>query len=46
MAKPSRWLKIDRYAKVRIRIGSKKNLEIRVLVPAKRIKAQLESLQR
>jgi hypothetical protein len=45
MAKPSRWLKLDQQAKVRVRIGSKKNVEIRIILPARRIKKQLESLQ-
>ncbi len=45
MAKKSRWLKLDQYAKVRVRIGTKKNLEIRVILPARRIKKALGSLQ-
>jgi hypothetical protein len=45
MAKSSRWLKLDKQAKVRFRVGSKKNVEIRIILPANRIKAQLKSLQ-
>jgi len=46
MAKSSRWLKLDQYAQVRFRVGSKKNVEIRIILPAKRIKKQLEELQK
>jgi len=45
MAKPSRWLKLDQQAQVRFRVGTKKNIEIRIILPAKRIKKQLKSLQ-
>jgi len=45
MAKQSRWLKLDKQATVRFRVGSKKNIEIRIILPARRVKKQLESLQ-
>ena len=45
MAKASRWLKLDQQAKVQFRVGSRKNIEIRIILPARRIKKQLENLQ-
>jgi hypothetical protein len=40
MAKPKKWLKLDRLAKVRVAVTGK-YVEFRVLVPAKRMREQL-----
>jgi hypothetical protein len=45
MSKPKpRWLKLDKLAKVRVRVASTK-VEIRIIVPADRIRRQLNSLK-
>jgi len=45
MSKPKpRWLKLDQLAKVRVRVASTK-VEIRIIVPADRIRSQLNSLK-
>jgi hypothetical protein len=37
------WLKLDKDSQVRVRVGST-NVEIRIIVPAKRIREQLKRL--
>jgi hypothetical protein len=45
MSKPKpRWLKLDKLARVRVRVASTK-VEIRIIVPAERIRRQLDSLK-
>jgi hypothetical protein len=38
------WLKLDKTSKVRVRVGST-NVEIRLIVPADRIRKQLDRLK-
>jgi hypothetical protein len=42
--KNRKWLKLDQMSKVRVRVGSS-NVEIRLIVPADRIRKQLERLK-
>jgi hypothetical protein len=45
MSKPKpRWLKLDQLAKVRVRAASTK-VEFRIIIPAERIRRQLDSLK-
>lgn len=45
MSKPKpRWLKLDKLAKVRVRVASTK-VDVRIMVPADRIRHQLNSLK-
>ena len=44
MAKPKpRWLKLDQASKVSVKVGST-HVEIKILMPAKRIREQLKML--
>ena len=38
------WLKMDKVSKVKVRVGSN-NVEIRLIVPAERIRKQLDRLK-
>jgi len=38
------WLKLDKSSKVKVRVGSK-NVEIQVIIPARRIREQLARLK-
>jgi len=45
MSKPKpRWLKLDKLARVRVRVSGTK-VEMRIIVPADRIRRQLDSMK-
>lgn len=45
MAKPKpRWLKLDKLSRVRVKVGTEK-IEVRLIIPAERIRIQLNELK-